>query len=160
MLVFLCFSCEKTTESAKNEIAENRFEKIEQLHWLLGDWIHKTPEETSKETWRKANDSTYLGHSFSLIEKDTVFAERVTLQQTDSTLSFKVVAYKQNNNIPVTFLLNSTTDGVFSFENTLHDFPKRIFYSEPIKDSLHAWIDGEVNGKYRKIDFYFSRTER
>ena len=49
-------------------------------------------------------------------------------------------------------------EGTFTFENAKHDFPSRISYTNPVKDSIHAWIEGTVNGEARKSDFYYKRN--
>ena len=43
------------------------------------------------------------------------------------------------------------------FENPKHDFPQRIRYR--LKgDTLHARIEGTINGKERAIDFPYQRA--
>ena len=125
---------------------------------MLGVWEHSTASEYSKETWQQENDSTYTGFSYSQAEKDTVFAESLQLQQKDGAVYLDVVAYKQNNDEAVTFEMVSNTQKEFVFENPLHDFPKRIVYSNPTRDSIHAWVEGRVQGEMKKIDFYFRRN--
>lgn len=134
-----------------------KFDKIKELHWLIGNWTNITEEEQSYENWSKLNDSTLFAHSFTLVESDTVFAEHMTLQQNKNEIFLKVVAYSQNDNKPITFTLNPAEIGVFTFENPDHDFPTKISYSNPVKDSIHAWIEGTIEGELRKIDFRFKR---
>lgn len=134
------------------------YPEIEQLNWLVGNWENTTELEQSYENWTQKNDSTLLGHSFTLIGTDTVFAEKVTLKQVDDEVFFTVIAYQQNDDKPVTFKLSSTEAGIFTFDNPEHDFPTRISYSNPSKDSIHAWIEGQVDGEFQKIDFKFQRS--
>jgi len=68
-----------------------------------------------------------------------------------------VATANQNDEKPVTFKLVSSENGQFTFENKDNDFPERIIYTNPVKDSLHAWIEGSVNGEAKRIDFSFSR---
>lgn len=157
----LLLSCNhKTQEKVSSEevIREKQFETIENLKWLVGNWTHFTKKEKSYENWILANDSTLIAHSFTLVENDTVFAERVTLQQIDKNVFFTVVAYNQNDDKPVTFELIPSTTGTFTFENAQHDFPSKITYTNPVKDAIHAWIEGTVNGEDQKIDFYYKRN--
>jgi hypothetical protein len=46
--------------------------------------------------------------------------------------------------------------GPWVFENNAHDFPKRIVYSLPSLDSLHAWIEGDDN----RVDFKMTRRKQ
>ena len=139
------------TDSAKS------FEKVEQLQWLVGHWTNSTQERQSHENWTRENDSTLKAHSFTIVDNDTVFAERVSIQQNGEELYFTAIAYDQNDNQPVAFKMIASEKGVFTFENPDHDFPTRISYSNPVKDSIHAWIEGSVEGQARKVDFYFKR---
>lgn len=155
VVVLLLISCKDVEKQIA--VKEKTFEKLSELNWLVGNWSNITEKEQSYENWEKVNDSTLKAHSFTLKENDTVFAERVTLYQNNRDLFFKVVAYNQNDDKPVTFKLKSSKNGIFTFENPKHDFPTRISYSNPVKDSIHAWIEGTVDNNTRKIDFYFTR---
>ncbi|WP_452225634.1 DUF6265 family protein [Lacinutrix chionoecetis] len=156
-LLLLVIACKKDTKQVTTDI--KTYNNIEQLQWLVGNWTNITETEASYENWTKVNDSTLKAHSFTIIENDTVFAERVTLQQQEKQVLFTVSAYQQNDEKPVTFKLNSTKDGVFTFVNPEHDFPTQISYSHPAKDSIHAWIKGTVNEEPKTVDFYFRRAE-
>ncbi len=89
--------------------------------------------------------------------KETVFAETMALEQKGENVLLTVVTVNQNDEKPVTFKMISSEKGLVTFENKEHDFPQRITYSNPAKDSLHAWIEGTVNGEPKKIDFHFSK---
>lgn len=47
------------------------------------------------------------------------------------------------------------TDSSIAFENSTHDFPKRIVYVKTSGRSIHAYIDG--NGK--TVDFYYTKMQ-
>lgn len=153
--ICLFIACENDKKQQALEIKTH--DKIEELQWLVGHWENITDLEQSFENWTQENDSTLLGHSFTLIGTDTVFAERVVLKQEGGSTYFTVIAYQQNDNQPITFKMRPSDDGVFTFENPEHDFPSSISYTNPMKDSIHAWIEGKVQGETRKIDFLFKR---
>jgi len=44
------------------------------------------------------------------------------------------------------------------FENTAHDFPQRIIYTLQDDDTLLAAIEGERNGKTRRVEFPYRRV--
>lgn len=159
-VLLLALACKNETQEKtipEEVVVENKFKSIEKLHWLVGEWTHSTEQEQSYENWTQANDSTLTAHSFTLVEADTVFAERVTLQQKNNDVFFTVIAYNQNDDQPVTFKMIPSNEGTFTFENPEHDFPSSISYTNPAKDSIHAWIEGKVKGENRKVDFYFKR---
>jgi len=161
IFIFLV-SCKNSTqykEAISEEVSESNFDKINKLEWILGTWIHNSNKEFSQEQWKKINDSTYKAFSYTTVENDTVFAEELQLQQKSDKLYLTVIAYNQNEDKPVTFTLIPSEGKEFTFENKKHDFPQRITYSNPVSDSIHAWISGNVEGKERKIDFYFERLK-
>jgi hypothetical protein len=154
-------SCKNNSETQKpeTEIVVNKFEKIEQLQWLLGTWINEKGEEFSQETWSRENASTFTAFSFTQVANETVFAETMALEQKADSLLLTVATANQKDEKPVTFKMISSKKGKVTFENKNHDFPERITYTNPVKDSLHAWIEGTVNGEAKKVDFYFSRKK-
>lgn len=157
VLATACKNKAKDNVNPKEIVQEKEFETIEKLQWLVGNWTNSTENEQSYENWTQVNDSTLKAHSFTIVENDTVFAERVTLQQKNNNTYFTVIAYNQNDDKPVTFKMIPSTNGTFTFENPNHDFPSKIAYTNPVKDSIHAWIEGTIKGESRKVDFYFKR---
>ncbi|MDP2686794.1 MAG: DUF6265 family protein [Aequorivita sp.] len=159
LLPILLNSCKNNseTQSTETEITEENFEKIDQLQWLLGTWTNESGEEFSQETWSKENASSFTAFSFTQVGKETVFSETMALEQKGDSLLLTVLTANQNEKKPVAFKMVSSDNGQFTFENKKHDFPQRIVYTNPVKDSLHAWIEGTENGEHRKIDFLYSR---
>tara|TARA_R100000935_G_scaffold8302_2_gene17340 strand:- start:37061 stop:37570 length:510 start_codon:yes stop_codon:yes gene_type:complete len=159
--LLLVVACKNTTEDSNVstiEVKEKRYDTLEKLEWLVGNWSNISEKEQSYENWTQVNDSTLKAHSFTIVERDTVFAERVTLQQRNNATYFSVVAYNQNDDKPITFTLIPSEKETFTFMNPKHDFPSKITYTNPVKDSIHAWIEGTVKGENRKVDFYFTRN--
>ena len=159
---FLLYSCKNDSRAEKSEakIESKKFEKIDQLQWLLGTWVNQKGNEYSQETWSRENDSTFTAYSFVEVnKKKVVFAETMALEQKDGLLILTVATANQNEKKPVTFKLISSEKGQFTFENKNHDFPQRIVYTNPVKDSLHAWIESTENGEAKRIDFSFSRAK-
>ena len=57
-----------------------------------------------------------------------------------------------------TFLSTMASDSTVVFENPEHDFPQRVGYRREGADSLQAWIEGQANGKSRRVDFAYQRA--
>ncbi len=161
IVIPLLYSCKNNSETEKpeTETASKNFEKIEQLNWLLGTWVNEFTPEFSKESWTRENDSTFSAFSFTKVHNDTVFSETMFLQQKDGKLLMTVTEASENGDVPVTFRLVSSEKMQFVFENKKHDFPKRIVYTQPVKDSLVAWIEGPVDGENKKLYFHFSKEK-
>lgn len=149
-------SVEANEKITGTETIAKRYKKIEQLEWLIGTWTNESGEEFSQETWSKENDSTFTAFSFTQIEGKTVFAETMALEQKDQRLLLTVATANEKGSSPVTFTFISSDKKQFTFENKSHDFPQRITYTNPAKDSLHAWIEGKVNNENKKVEFHFS----
>ena len=147
-LIILLVSCQNKSE--------NKFEKIEKMDWLIGNWEQKLPNGIITETWEKENDSTFNGKSYFIKEKDTLSFESIELLQKGDVLYYIPTVKGQNSDKPVTFKLTTATEKEFTFENPAHDFPKRIVYRFVTADSLHAFVDdGTEAGKKQK--FYYKR---
>ncbi|MDC8001978.1 DUF6265 family protein [Aequorivita todarodis] len=164
LLLFLALplflnSCKNNSEEkSKTEITSGKFEQIEQLQWLLGTWVNQNGKEYSQETWSQENDSTFTAYSFvEMNKKEIVFAETMALEKKGEDVILTVASVSENGAKPVSFKMISQENGQVIFENKNHDFPERIVYTNPAKDSLHAWIEGTVNGQPKKTDFHFSR---
>ena len=141
-------------------ISENEnFGKIKKLEWLEGSWTNITEESQSYERWTRKNDSTFTSFSYTMVQEDTVFVEEVILQERFNDVFLTVKVPDQNDAQSVTFKLIPTKKNVFTFENKAHDFPQRITYSNPVKDSIHAWIEGIVDGKPNRVDFLYKRVK-
>lgn len=151
-----CKNNEKEITSDENA-SENRYEKLKELQWMLGTWTNKTEEEFSQETWSRENDSTFTGYSFVEVEGEVVFAETMALELKSENLLLTVASAKDKDTKPVTFKMIPSEKGQFTFENKNHDFPQKIVYTNPAKDSLHAWIEGTSEGKAKRVEFYFTR---
>lgn len=128
--------------------AERKFEKLEKMNWLIGQWKNKTPEGYLTETWTKDNDSTFSGQSYFIInEKDTVHFESIVLMQVNDDLIYQPIVKGQNEDQPVDFKLISDAEDSFSFENPKHDYPQKITYKKINNKSLTATISGLQQGK-------------
>jgi hypothetical protein len=55
--------------------------------------------------------------------------------------------------------MTSSTSNQLVFENSIHDFPQIITYTQITKDSLLAVISGKINGIMNSQDFPMKRIE-
>lgn len=138
--LILLISCQNTSDK--------HFEKLEKMNWLLGRWENTTSNGLLIETWKKENDSTFLGESYFIVnKKDTVHSESIVLKQVEGNLIYSPTVKGQNNDEPVNFTLNSEQDTSFGFENLKHDYPQKIVYKKINETNLVATISGKQQGK-------------
>lgn len=122
--------------------------------WLCRNWINNSDSAALFfENWTKINNENYKGLSYIIANKDTVFYESIQLLNTDSGTFYNVAVKNQNNGESVSFKLISNINQTFVFENKKHDFPQKIGYQLISKDTLKAWIEGNVNGEFKEQTF-------
>ena len=112
------------------------------------EWSAKGDMLKCKNYETKANDTMLLENStITCIAGKTVFTYYPILKDKKDTLQ------------PVQFVLVSSEDNQFVFENKDHDFPQRVVYQKVNDKECHAWIEGTENGKQQKIDFHYTKAE-
>ncbi|MFL5751792.1 MAG: DUF6265 family protein [Bacteroidia bacterium] len=155
VLVFSSCATTVTEEKAKTEAKQP---EIQKLSWLLGNWENLSPEGNSYERWKKISDTQYGGIGFVMVNTDTVFFERLQIEERSDGLYYIPIVKDQNNSEPVPFKLTASANGVFLFENPGHDFPQKIRYKQVNADSVYAEISGMQNGKERVVKFPMRRS--
>lgn len=158
VILFVITSCGNPAKNERDESVQTLLHpSMERLEWLIGTWKIITPEGQLYEVWTKNNDSLFTGKTCMIINNDTGFTEEITLKMSGNEIFYIPVVNGQNQNQPVSFKLSSDLNGEFIFENPQHDFPQRIIYRNPKPDSLHARIEGNYNGEFRKEEFTLGR---
>ncbi|MDD3003924.1 DUF6265 family protein [Flavobacterium sp.] len=139
--VAFCFACKDKVNTKK------QYPLLQKANKLLGKWENISSQGHLSENWKKINDSTFKGESYFVIEKDTVFAETIVLEERNNQLNYIVTVPNQNNAKPISFLFDKKSPKQLIFENPTHDFPNQIIYNIIRNDSLVAVIKGTKNGK-------------
>jgi hypothetical protein len=142
-------SCQKSKEVSKIVAAD----------WLLGNWENKSDDGHLLENWRKVNDSLYDGESYFIKGKDTLHFEKIQMKQKGEALYYIATVKGQNNDKPVTFMRNDTIEKQLVFENSKHDFPQKISYSQITKDSIVIQISGIQQGKPSSERFSMKKSK-
>lgn len=145
LILLFCLSCENEKTS-----------QLKQFEWLQGIWIGEKDDAVLTETWKKNGDE-FEGLSIVVIGPDTVFSEKMFLQEIDDTITYTV--YLKENSDGVAFKLKDFNGKEAVFENKENDFPQRIIYMKPLNDSLYARIEGEQGGNFSKEEFFFRREK-
>jgi hypothetical protein len=126
-----------------------------------GTWVMNAKKgRTIYEDWKKKDKTTLAGKSYYLSGKDTVLLERHELVIRGSEIFYMANPTGQNNHDqPVPFKLVSSSGGLMIFENKEHDYPQRVVYRVgPEGDrNLLAWIEGTINGRFKKIEYPYTR---
>jgi len=152
LLIVLCIN------SAHSIFGQQKNQPITHAKWLIGSWKNQSAKTVDIETWKKLNDSTFIGRSYSLTGADTVSSERICLQQRRGKLYYIPIVRNQNGGKAVTFTLTSSNNKHLVFENPEHDFPQKITYTLITNDSLVAEISGTKKGRQKAIQFPMKRV--
>ena len=152
IIVLVFSSCQKNqTEKTNSEIS------LQDLTWLVGTWKNETSRGDIFESWQMVDDSLLNGVVYRVSNLDTTLLENLSIQNIKDDLFYIPVV--EHNKGAVYFKLIDHDTSKFVFENPEHDYPQRIIYFRIDSDSLHARIEGEDNGNFRAVDFYFQRDK-
>jgi len=152
LLIVLCIT------SAHSIFGQQKNQPITHAKWLIGSWKNQSAKTVDIETWKKLNDSTFIGRSYSLTGADTVSSEHIQLEQHKGKLYYIPMVKNQNGGKAVTFTLTSSNNKHLVFENPEHDFPQKITYTQITNDSLVAEISGTRKGRQKAIQFPMKRV--
>jgi hypothetical protein len=127
---------------------------------MLGTWRMEGKKAIwFYEDWKQKDNATLIGKSYYLSGKDTVITEYHELVVKGDELFYMANPKNQNNHDqPVPFKLVSSENGVMVFENKAHDFPQRVVYHiTPGSGKVLAWIQGDINGMAKKMEFPYTK---
>jgi hypothetical protein len=154
-ILFLLFFTVCTTSS----FAQWTYKDFRKLRDLEGSWEMKTGKGYIQEKWVRVNDSTFEGKNYSINRGVVILEERMKIVQNNEGIFFIATVTYQNKGLPVYFKLVSIKNGEFIFENKEHDFPQQVMYRAK-DDKLFAFVSGNTEKGFKKIDFSFYRMLR
>lgn len=125
---------------------------LSRLGWLAGCWRRETPRRVVEEQWMAPAGGLMLGAGRTTDAATGALAdyEQLRIVARGDTLAFTALPWRQAE---ATFVAVRITDSLVVFENPAHDFPQRIGYRLVHADSMVAWIEGESNGRARRVEF-------
>lgn len=110
--------------------------------FLAGTW--KVENSETYEHWDKINENNFKGISYKMINGKMVITEYLDIKKTDGKIVYTATVLNQNNGIGIDFNLTSS-EGLFSFENPVHDFPKFIRYKHISENKMSATVGTSEN---------------
>ena len=140
LVLLLLVSCQKKSDK--------KYEQLEKMGWLIGNWENNMPKGTLKESWTKENDSTFSAKSYFIKGQDTLHNEAISITQKNDVITYSSKILGENNDKFVDFKLISANEKVCVFENPTHDYPQKIIYKKTENNSLIITIAGKQQGKF------------
>lgn len=145
--MFILFSC------------SSPYSEVDNMSWLVGKWISKVQGNNFLESWIRTNDSTWTGQSEFIKDGKLLFSEEMTITKRNNIFYFISSSNDQNEGKPVKFIAKEVTMDKVVFENLQHDFPQQITYVKNHKDSILAYISGDLDGKNERVNFRMSKAK-
>jgi hypothetical protein len=137
------------------DVAEAQQATVDRVAWLQGCWRSTRGEATVEEQWMAPRGGTMLGMGRTVRGGKLVEYELVLIKEQEGTLAYEAHPSGQPT---ATFTAATVADNSVVFENPQHDFPQRVGYRRNGADALEAWIEGQANGKSRRVDFPYQRA--
>lgn len=131
---------------------------MQSLRLLCGSWKMSSNNGDIWEQWAQYKQQL-KGVSFSVKGKDSTQLEDVLVTMRNGQLYYAARTSGEAESKRVYFRLVKQQALKYEFENLQHDFPQRIVYHFIGTDSLHAWIEGPMDGKTHRQHFYYKRMK-
>lgn len=125
------------------------------LAFLTGCWRLDVKGRTVEEQWMAPRGGSLLGMSRTVVDGKTTEFEFLQIRDLPEGLTYIA---KPSNQPEARFVATAAGAGEVVFEHPAHDFPQRIRYRLEA-DTLHARIEGTMNGKVRGVDFLYARAD-
>jgi hypothetical protein len=153
-LVWLWSSDDASETPARDEMVPEA-SAVDALDWLAGCWTHAEPGFQREEQWMEPRGGTIIGMSRTVAEGRTVETEYLRIEARDEGLAFIANPSGQSE---TTFMQAELADTIVVFEAPEHDFPQRIVYKRMPGGAILAWIEGEIDGVSRVVEFPLAPT--
>ena len=131
--------------------------KIEDLSWLSGQWKSAGEQVQNEEHWTDVAGGTLLGMSRTVRGETTAFFEYLRIEARAGQIYY--IALPGGKAPGTVFRLVKLEGQEATFENPMHDFPKRIIYLLADDGTLTARIEGDGTEKEKPQEFKFRRQE-
>lgn len=114
--------------------------KLSEFDFLIGTW--KMEGKENYESWEQL-DNNFKGQSYKIVDGQKIVTEIIALKSDGNRIIYTPTVFDQNEGKPIQFILLKLDKNVFSFENSDHDFPKKIQYKKHSENELLITVLGE-----------------
>ena len=124
---------------------------LQALDWLLGDWEYLRNGKITRESWRRVSPGTFEGQAQTSLRnrKTPLSSETLRLLSMDNDIFY--LAKVSENEYPVAFKLRKCSAKHWVFENSGHDFPKRMLYTLKRPDKLIVDVSGDDDSGFQLV---------
>jgi hypothetical protein len=136
---------------------ESLVDKLNPAQWIIGNWEQKTDAGILTESWKRQNDSVFVGSTYFINESDTLHSETILLEQRADSITYSAKVKGQNNEKAIPFTLTTANTNSLVFENPAHDYPQKIEYQKSKSNGLQVTISGILRGKKSVEKYSFTK---
>ncbi len=115
------------------------------LHFLEGTW--KVEGKEQYEIW-EIDDNGLSGCMYIITPSGKEKQEILTIKTIENQIVYEATVPDQNEGKTIRFTLNREIKNYFSFENSEHDFPKKIQYEYLNENKLVVRVMGDENNDF------------
>jgi hypothetical protein len=130
-------------------------QRIAAIGWLAGCLEMRSGNRVVEEHRMAERAGTMLGMGRTVGARGLGDYELTLIKLDGDRLLFEAHPKGQ---APATFAARVATPDSVVFELPEHDFPQRVGYRRVGADSVHAWVEGTMNGSMRRVDFPYARV--
>ena len=128
---------------------------LDRLAWLAGCWARRGESPDLDEVWMAPRGGMMLGIGRVVRDGAVVSHEAMRIEARGERLVFIA---NPSGQAEAEFMSTTLEDDVVVFQNPQHDFPQRVIYRHAAGDSLHARIEGTLEGEAQGVDFRLGRA--
>ncbi|HIG39775.1 MAG TPA: hypothetical protein EYQ14_04450 [Gammaproteobacteria bacterium] len=122
-------------------------DSLDSVQWLPGDWTNDDGENIVTESWKRISPLTFEGSGETRSRTSNELQTGESLRLVEMAGEVFYVAKVDHNNRPVAFKLIQCSATSAAFENSDHDFPKKLEYRLNNKNELNVRVsDGKDKG--------------
>jgi len=115
------------------------------LQWLIGDWQSKTDKTLITESWQLSTEHILTGKGVTETLRNDPTSTSEYLNITKIADEIFYTAKPPQNDYPIAFKLKFCHQNSLKFENTTHDFPQFIEYTQISEAKMIAKVSSENN---------------
>lgn len=115
--------------------------KLSRVDFIIGTWKMEGKEQY--ENWELSNNKELIGYSYTFKDSQKIITETLSIKIYENTVIFEATVPDQNEGKTIPFTLNNEIKDYLSFENTDHDFPKKIQYKRINENEIEVTVLGD-----------------
>ena len=132
------------------------FAQEEIITMIQGKWKIDTDKFEAYEEWKLKDNTEIVGTSYSIKNGEMNKSEDLFIKKIGNYWGYIAIP---KNQMPALFILKSSVNNKYVFENPEHDFPQRIIYEFVQEKRISVIVEGVEKGKPKKLNFSFIKID-